>query len=150
MSMIHIRRYLPVDLDQVVEIWHACKRQAFPYVSVQQAYTIDDDRTHFRDVISQESQVLLAEKDGKILGLMAIHDDLIDQLFIKVDEQRKGIGSQLVEKAKELSPDGLRAYTFQKNIAARSFFGRQGFKVVRSGVSPPPENEPDLEYMWKP
>ena len=95
--MINIRRYLSDDLDQVVEIWHASKRQAFPYVSVQQTYTIDEDRTHFREVISKECRVWLAEKDGKILGVIAIQDDLIDQLFIKVGEQRKGIGSQLVE-----------------------------------------------------
>ena len=127
-----------------------CKRKAFPYVAVQQIYTIDDDRAHFREVVSKECQVWLAVEEDQIHGLMAIKDGLIDQLFIKVEEQRNGIGSRLVGKAKELSPDGLKAYTFQKNIAARSFFEKQGFRVISSGVSPLPENEPDLEYQWMP
>jgi hypothetical protein len=42
----------------------------------------------------------------------------------------------------------LRAYTFQKNSPARAFFEKHGFEIVRTGLSPPPENEPDLEYVW--
>ncbi len=47
------------------------------------------------------------------------------------DDQRQGIGTALAEKAKDLSPDKLRAYVFQKNHAARSFFEKQGFVEVR-------------------
>ena len=149
-SGLAIRPYQPVDLSDVVEMWHTSKRRAFPYVQVQQSYTIHDDTLHFQEVISKECRVWLAEGDHQILGLMALNDDLIDQLFVKVGGQRRGIGSLLVRKAMELSPNGLRAFTFQKNSAARSFFEKHGFEVVRSGVSPAPENEPDLEYAWKP
>ncbi len=148
-SGITIRPYQPKDLSEVVAMWHASKRQAFPYVQVQQAYTIQDDTRHFQEVVSKECQVWLADEDDEILGFIALNNDLIDQLFVKVGEQRKGIGSLLVSKAKEISPSKLRAYTFQKNSAARSFYEKHGFEVVRSGVSPAPENEPDLEYAWK-
>ncbi len=64
------------------------------------------------------------------------------------DDQRQGIGTALAEKAKDLSPDKLRAYVFQKNHAARSFFEKLGFVEVGYGASPHPEDEPDVEMLW--
>ena len=149
-SRITIRPYRPDDLAEVVALWHDSKRKAFAYVPLQQTYTMSDDKTHFRAVIIKECQVWIVEENDQILGFMGLQGDLIDQLFVKTGEQRKGIGHLLVVKAKTICPLGLRAYTFQKNSAARFFFDKQGFNVVRFGVSPPPESEPDLEYEWKP
>lgn len=81
---------------------------------------------------------------------MALQQDLIDQLFVDVRCQRQGVASALVTKAKDLCPHGLRAFTFQKNLSARSFFEKHGFVIARLGLSPPPENEPDIEYRWGP
>ena len=64
--------------------------------------------------------------------------------------QRCGVGTALLRKAAELSPDGLRLFTFQRNERARSFYEKHGFRVVKFGTSPPPENEPDVEYRWEP
>lgn len=149
-QQISIRPYHPTDLAPVVAMWRASKRAAFPYVEVQQLYTLENDTGYFRDVIAPECEVWLAEIGGQIAGLLALRQDLIDQLFVAVDAQRQGVGSALLAKARERYSDGLRAYTFQKNVAARTFFEKHGFVIVRAGLSPPPENEPDLEYVWRP
>jgi GNAT superfamily N-acetyltransferase len=146
--LITLRPYRSSDLIEVVALWHASKRVAFDYVAVQQHYSLEDDRAHFREVIAKECDVWLAERGDQVLGLVAIKGDLIDQLFVRVGAQRRGVGGALLEKAKELSPSRLRAYTFQKNTAARAFFEKHGFHVVSTGVSPWPEKEPDLEYLW--
>jgi ribosomal protein S18 acetylase RimI-like enzyme len=145
---IAVRPYRSADLTKVVALWHASKRKAFPYVAVQQQRTLEDDTVHFRDVIAEECDVWLAEDGDQIVGFMAVKDDFIDQLFVRIGAQRRGVGIVLLEKAQELSPSRLRAYTFQKNAAARAFFEKHGFRVVSTGVSPWPENEPDLEYVW--
>lgn len=145
-----LRPYQSADLEPTVAMWRASKRAAFPYVAVQQLYTLQNDTDYFRDVIAQECDVWLAADQDQILGLLALRDDLIDQLFVAVDQQRRGVGGALLEKARALSPDQLRAYTFQKNEPARAFYEKHGFTIVRSGISPPPENEPDLEFMWRP
>ncbi len=38
---------------------------------------------------------------------------------------------------------------FREKIARR-FYEKNQFRVVRLGLSPPPENEPDVEYRWRP
>lgn len=131
-------------------MWRESKRAAFQYVEVQQHYTLEDDTGFFRDVIAQECEVWLAESEGKIQGLLVLRENLIDQLFVRLGAQRQGVGAVLLERARERFPDGLRAYTFQKNTPARAFFEKNGFEIVRAGISPPPENEPDLEYGWYP
>ena len=144
------RPYRPSELAEVVSMWRASKRAAFPYVEVQQLYTLENDTDYFRNVIAAECEVWLAVDEDQIAGLLALRGNLIDQLFVRLGAQRQGVGSALLAKARERYPDGLRAYAFQKNSPARSFFEIHGFEVVRAGLSPPPENEPDLEYVWRP
>lgn len=145
-----VREYRPEDLAKVVSMWHASKRAAYPYIEVRQRYSIEDDRGYFQNVLVKECDIWIAEIDNKLVGMMAIKGKLIDQLFVNIDYQGQVVGTNLLEKAKELSPDHLQAFTFQKNTKARSFFEKHGFHAVRFFVSPPPENEPDIEYAWKP
>jgi GNAT superfamily N-acetyltransferase len=145
-----LRPYLPADFDETVAVWRASKRAAFPYVEAQQRWTLEDDAGHFRRVISVEYEIWLAEAEGRILGLLARKGDFVDQLFVRPDLQRCGVGTALLRKAAELSPEGLRLFTFQRNRPARSFYEKHGFRAVKFGVSPPPENEPDVEYRLDP
>ena len=147
---IHIRQYSPADLAPTVRLWRASKRDAFPYVEAQQRYTLAEDTTYFRDVVAVACVVWLAEVPGRLAGLLAMQDDYIEQLFVAVGLQRQGVGTALLQKAREHSPHGLRLYTFQKNARARAFYEKHGFKAVRYGYSPAPENEPDVAYQWCP
>jgi len=105
---------------------------------------------YFRAIVAAECVVWLAEVEGHLAGLLAIKDDYIDQLFVAVERQRQGVGTALLQKAREHSPRGLRLSTFQKNALARAFYEKHGFKALRFGHSPAPENEPDVEYQWWP
>ncbi len=145
-----LRPYTPADFEETVAVWRASKRAAFPYVEAQQRWTLEDDAGHFRRVISVEYEVWLAEVEGRIAGLLARRDDFVDQLFVRPDLQRCGVGTALLRKAAELSPGGLRLFTFQRNRPARSFYEKHGFRAVKFGLSAPPENEPDVEYRWEP
>lgn len=59
MTDTQIRRFTPQDLDEVVTVWHKNKRAAFPYVQIQQTYTLNDDRNYFDQVIMAECDVWL-------------------------------------------------------------------------------------------
>lgn len=150
MNEIFVRPYDWRDFDTVVELWHHSKRTAFPYVAFQQGLTLEDDRDFFRYHISPRCDIWVAELGGRIAGFMALEGDYIDQLFIGVAQQRQGVGEALLRRARELSPTRLRLDTFQRNAPARKFYEKHGFTAVRFGISPPPENEPDVHYEWRP
>jgi GNAT superfamily N-acetyltransferase len=79
---------------------------------------------------------------------MAIKEDFIDHLYVHPDHWRKGLGLQLITHARSLSPKRLWLYTLQINTNARAFYEKNGFKPIEFGVSPAPENEPDVKYEW--
>jgi GNAT superfamily N-acetyltransferase len=98
--------------------------------------------------VAAQCLIELADVDGRIVGLLAQRGALIAQLFIDLEWQGRGVGTLLLDAAKRRAPDGLRLFTYQRNGEARTFYEHRGFAAVRFGVSPPPENEPDVEYWW--
>ena len=147
---LEIERYRPENLVETVSMWRASKRSAFPYVAVIQQYTLEDDLWYFRDSVAAKCEVWLARREGRVVGMLALNGGLIDQLFVAVEAQDTGVGTALLRKAMDRSPEGLALFTFRKNRPARGFYERNGFRIVRFGVSAPPEREPDVEYRWTP
>jgi ribosomal protein S18 acetylase RimI-like enzyme len=111
-------------------------------------YTHEDSLRHFREVVMRENEVWLALEDDEVVGLLVIGGHKVDQLHVEPRCQGRGIGTSLLDRAKELSPKGLVLFTHQGNERARAFYERRGFRAVQFGVSPPPESEPDVKYAW--
>ena len=78
-----------------------------------------------------------------------MNKDFIDHLYIDPGFQRRGLGKTLLKFARERSPDHLWLYTLQINVNAHAFYEKNGFVAEKFGVSPPPVNEPDVEYHWR-
>jgi len=148
--MLRLEPYQPENLLETVTMWRASKRSAFPYVAAIQQYTLESDIGYFRDSVAARCEVWLARREGRLVGMLALEGQLIEQLFVAVEAQRTGVGTVLLQKAMQRSPEGLALFTFRKNLRARTFYEKSGFEIVRFGVSAPPENEPDIEYRWSP
>jgi GNAT superfamily N-acetyltransferase len=104
--------------------------------------------------IRQHDEVWLAEEDGRLLGFLGIEHStnlgapVLEKLYVDPAEQNRGVGSALLEKAKELRPDELYLWVFQKN-PARRLYERHGFQLVRlTDGADNMEREPDALYRW--
>ena len=95
--------------------------------------------------------MLVAEADGAPVGFVAMaHGNFVEHLYIHPDHQRRGIGSALLERAKERMPDGFRLWTFQQNTAARSFYERHGLHAIElTDGGGNEERTPDVLYEWR-
>ncbi len=140
----------PADLDDVVAVWRRSRDDAQPWLEARMRHTRADDLRFFRDVVARENEVWLAVSEVGVLGLIALRDGFIDQLYVDPRAQRRGVGRSLLEKAMALFPNGLALYTHQWNRRARAFYESFGFRPVAFGVSGPPECEPDVRYAWAP
>jgi ribosomal protein S18 acetylase RimI-like enzyme len=134
----------------VVELWHVTKKVAYPYLTLEQERTLEDDFEFFRQNLLPRCDIWVAELEGLVVGFLAVQASYVDRLYVLPSIQRMGVGSALIKHAMELSPTGLELHTHQRNLAARSFYEKHGFVAVRFGVSPSPEREPDVEYHWRP
>jgi putative acetyltransferase len=136
------------DVETTVRMWRRSREGVQPELEARLNYSPEDDLDFFKNTLLKECCVWLATASNEPVGLLAINGDSIEQLYIDPIEQRKGIGTALLDFAKERSPALLRLHTHQANIGARRFYEKHGFYAVQFGVSPAPENEPDVRYEW--
>ena len=113
-------------------------------------HTPDADREFFTRAV-EEQGVWVWEEDGRVMGFAALADGMLNHLYVEPGEQRRGIGTALLEQAKGRLPSGFRLWTFQRNEGARRFYMRHGFRVVElTDGSENEEREPDVLYEWVP
>ena len=148
LSGLTLRNYVEGDFDDLVARWHETNLVSYRYNAEQQKHTLADARRFFRARLLPACQVWVATHSDQLLGVLALEAPWIRHLAIFPEHQRKGIGTALLQKARERSPAELRLFTFQRNEAARAFYEKHGFVAVAFGVSPAPELEPDVEYRW--
>ena len=147
---IRVRPMRDDGMDAVIRLWHETSRVAYPYLPLQQPYPLESRAAFFRERIAPECELFVAESNGVVLGYMAIKGSYFDQLYIHPGTQRRGAGTALLRKARELSPAGLELHTHQQNMQACAFYEKHGFVAVKLGICPAPESAPDVEYHWRP
>jgi len=151
MIKVYIRPYRPSDFDAVTILWRISREKSLPEFQKAHGHFFFEDQWYFLEHILPENQVWVAEEEpgrGGHLAFLAIKDDFIDHLYVHPDHWRKGIGEQMLEFARTLSPHRLWLYTLQVNLNARAFYRKNGFKAVAFGISPAPESQPDVTYEW--
>lgn len=144
-----IREYQNGDFDAVTILWRVAREMSLPEFQREKGHFFYEDQNYFRDHILKQNKVWVVEVDKKVVAFMAMEGEFIDQLYIHPDHQRHGIGKALLDFARRQSPEHLWLYTLQVNVNARAFYEKSGFAAEKFGVSPPPENEPDVEYHWR-
>ena len=140
------------ELDEAAAIWHESRKRVHTAMGLEseRSVTAKVSQQVCREIIATHNQVWGAFLEERMVGILAICGSDIDRMYVAPGRQRQGIGTALLEKARELSPSGLQLHTHQANEGARAFYEKHGFRAVRFGVSPPPESEADVEYHWKP
>jgi len=144
-----IREYRPEDFDAVTILWRISREKSLPEFQREKGHFFYEDRDYFRDHVLTKNQVWVVESENYPVAFMAMNKDFIDHLYIHPDYQRRGIGKALLDFARKRSPEHIWLYTLQVNVNACAFYEKNGFVAEKFGVSPPPENEPDVEYHWR-
>ncbi len=140
------------EIEKVIAIWHDARKETHTSIGIEMEkdLTLEGSQRIFRAHIAPRCDIWVAQRGGALLGFMAIRGSYIDRMYVRPSAQRGGVGTALLEKARELSPEGVELHTHRANQRARDFYEKHGFRAVRFGVSPAPENEPDVEYWWRP
>jgi len=142
-----IRPFATSDFEELTEVWNNVNRLAYPYVVAHQRYTLEEVRAFFLSSVMPFNRLWVASLGTSIVGFIAVDATHINQLAVDVNYQHRGIGSALLRHLLAITEGPWRLFTFQRNESARRFYEKHGFCVVGFGVSPPPENEPDVEYL---
>jgi GNAT superfamily N-acetyltransferase len=144
-----LRPATPADAVEIAEIFLAARSDAMAYLP--KLDTDDEVRAWIRDIALVRNEVLIAEADGHPAGFASLKGDLLDQLYVHPDLQRRGIGGALLARVRELRPNGFRLWVFQRNTDARRFYEQRGLQLIRlTDGTENREREPDALYEWRP
>ena len=111
-----------------------------------------DEETFFfiDNIVLRDQEVDVADRNGEISGFVAIERDMVEHLYVRPDLLRRGIGSALLQRAKERLPSGFRLWVFLENVPARRFYERHGLRLVEeTDGSRNEERTPDALYEWR-
>jgi len=143
---VTVKRLSRDEMDRAAVILRIAFDDRLPWLAG--LHTPEEDRAFFRDHVFSTGDVWGAI-DGDIVGFIAFRKDWIDHLYVLPDRQRRGTGRELLLVAMS-AWTCLKLWTFQRNFAARAFYEKNGFIVVReTDGSGNEEREPDVLYRWQ-
>jgi GNAT superfamily N-acetyltransferase len=146
---IAIRRGGVGDALAAAELWLAARKAALGAIPAP-VHDDDDVRAWFGSHVVCDCELWVAEDDsGRVVGVLVLDGDWVDQLYVDPERTGRGIGSRLLAVAKRERPRGLRLWTFASNTGAQRFYERQGFiEVDRTDGRRNEEGAPDVLYEY--
>jgi len=133
-------------MDAAARVHRAAFDEALPWLAG--LHTPDEDRWFYRERMFATCALWGAFDGEAMSGVIAFHDDWIEQLYVLPAAQGRGIGGALLEIAQQ-GADRLQLWTFRRNAGARRFYEARGFvQVEETDGSRNEEREPDVRYLW--
>jgi ribosomal protein S18 acetylase RimI-like enzyme len=136
--------YADAWLDELIPMWRASFENG---VGIVEPHPIEDQKRYFLTQVLPTHAVRLAFEDAKLVGFVAASRESIAQLYVRIGFQRQGIGTYLLDWAKEQSMGQLWLFTFARNQRACSFYEKNGFVAIARGFEPLWQLE-DVKYQW--
>ena len=133
------------DIPAIADVLMRSSRAAYTFMPW--THGADDFADFVRASFDEWDAVRVAETAGGRVGFHCLLGDVVDQLFVAPEAQRRGVGTALVRDVMALRPHGFTLRTFRANRAARAFYEACGLVAVGFGFSEA-ENEPDVTYRW--
>src|SRR5918992_2892133 len=115
-SEVAIRRADEADTEALAAV-HLSARRAAPMPPA--AHTDAEVRAWLAGRLLLD-EVWLAEADGAAAAYLRLTDAWLDDLYVVPERAREGIGSALLDLAKQRRPDGFCLSVFEQNEPARA------------------------------
>ena len=143
-----IRRAVPDDAVELAELFWRVREQSVPAIPMI-AHPRETVLPFVREVLLPDFEVWVAVAERRLVGFLALMaPDHLGHLYLERAHTGHGLGSRLVELAKERFPGGLRLWAFESNEAAVRFYERHGFVAVDRTDGDNEERAPDVLMVW--
>src|SRR5579884_666615 len=149
--VVRVRRALADDVPAAADVYLRSRKAAVPAVPPL-VHEEADVRRWFSDQVFPERELWVAESaHGRIVGVMVLAGDWVEQLYVDPSHLGAGVGSALLRHAQSTRSHGLQLWTFESNLGAQRFYERHGFVAAeRTDGSHNEERAPDIRYVWSP
>lgn len=143
---------------EVVKIWRQSFQRAMKLPEQNQFDDLSPQLDYFCAIDPTSVRIAIDRSSSTIAGVMVLASGQLDHLYINVEYQGLGLGSQLLNEAKARSSNGIELFTFQTNSQAQRFYERHGFFEIAHGYAKLEDNPwasskeelADVRYRWTP
>jgi putative acetyltransferase len=143
-----VRPAMPGDLSEMLDLWVESWQAAYPQIDFRARRSWAE--TRFAELQRDGAEILVAENDGRLAGLVTIEpaSGYIDQITVATQAQRRGIAAQLIQAARGVSAGRLELHVNQDNTPAVGFYRREGF-VIAGHETNPTSGAPTYRMIWQ-
>lgn len=137
------------DIPRIAALIRESKAVAMPWLPV--LHSLEEDEAWVAHMFSSDHEMRVAASEtdvAEILGVIVTSAGWVDHLYVAPSSQGRGIGTALLDSAKDGSDRPLELWAFQQNARARSFYEAHGFVAVRMTDGDNEERQPDVLYRW--
>lgn len=140
----HVTILTQIELESIMTIWLETNISAHSYIPKE--YWIDNIN-FIKQELPKSDIYISIDSNEEINGFLGVQNGYIAGIFVKNECQKIGIGSQLIEAAKQ-DFNKLTLTVYEKNIQAKIFYEKQGFVVIDKQMDE--ENqEKEIVMTWK-
>ena len=141
---------------ELITLWRKSLSQAIGVKEDTRPESVSEHLEFLRSLNPGFISVALEEPGPKLVGFMRLEGQVVRDLFIHVEHQRQGLGSQFVQQAKEEN-EVLSLSTFELNKGAQKFYEAMGFVIRSRGYASFDGNSwatnkeqlADITYEWR-
>lgn len=153
-------QFRPADISDVLvvaRVFRVSFRHTYP--QFPELHTPEEDCEFFSTMVFPQNQVYVAEMESgketetagelRIVGFIAFTSEMVNHLYLLPEATDQGVGSSLLDIAKQQCGRRLRLWTFQCNQRARNFYTKHGFAMVEeTDGAANEERQPDVLYEF--
>lgn len=143
MKDINIQKMRTEDIKQVVDIWYEVSLKAHKFISEEYWKT---NKELMRTQYLPMSETYTATINNKMIGFISLVNNYLAAIFIKHETQGKGIGTALINHAKDIR-ETLQLKVFVKNKLSVEFYKKNGFKI-KSETNDSATGEKEFTMEW--
>jgi len=121
-----IRKYDATDLSELLDVWYGAARIAHPFWTAE---LFEQERRDITREFLPVAETWVFEKDGRVVGFIALLGNEVGGIFVAPTQQGQGIGRALMDHVRK-SRDHLVLEVFQDNKIGKAFYDAYGFATV--------------------
>ena len=125
-----IRKLQQTDIEQVISIWLEASIKAHDFVDSDFWKSKVKD---MREIYIPSGETYVYVEENLIHGFMSLYNDTIAAIFVSPDCQGKGIGKQLIQKAKDVR-DILNLTVYKENQKSMKFYKKCKFSIEHEQI----------------
>ena len=148
-TKITLRPYSAADEDAAIELWRRTWQQHYQQIDFNARVTWWRER--WRNELVPAARVMLAERDGVLLGFVTVDPKTmyLDQIVVAPEHWGSPVALTLLDEAKRISPRGLELLVNKDNARAIRFYEKHGFAYAGEDKNPV-SGKPVNRMAWRP